>query len=254
MTSAKDRSLPWSASGVVDELRARRDEARQRRADVLELSPATGNEAIACMTLGESYAYEEAAQLIEACSDPRAFGPVLEQLRLLHRDARTLGAHLADGPKDDAGWAHELGRLVTLVGMASAEVDAALAARTTLPERLSIAACADVACEGWRNGPPLWDHPQAWPPCADCGDIFDGSSSRCTICWPCYRLPWENVPEEAFAARRKRRLQSGWKPGIEVERRRTAPDPRPFAACVQALYGEAVAITPPSHVLAGCTP
>lgn len=237
MTSAKDRPLPWSASGVLAELRARRDEARQRRADVLELSSATGNEAIACMTLGESYAYEEAAQLIETCSDPRAFGPVLEQLRLLHRDARTLGAHLADGPKDDAGWAHEL---------------AALAARTTLPEQVQTPS-PDAQCERYIRR-PLWDHPQAWPPCADCGDIFDGSSSRCTICWPCYRLPWENVPEEAFAARRKRRLQSGWKPGIEVERRRTAPDPRPFAACVQALYGEAVAITPPSHVLAGCTP
>lgn len=128
----------WTASQYVDELRRRRDEAR---ASAHAYRGAPGKLAFDVARLDErALVYEECAALADLTADPRARGPVLDALAVLHKAARALA---------------EVGDVECVAGMVAAEdvadasraVDAALAARSTLPETVTVAGLYGAECD-----------------------------------------------------------------------------------------------------------
>lgn len=114
----------WSASTYVTELRRRRDEALEVAQLAVRPEPVLARAAV----------YEECALLCELSSDRRAWRPVFDALHRLVR-----GARLLDAQVDAAHFQGEEFRArVEDVADAVRAVDAALAARTTLPEVLEV--------------------------------------------------------------------------------------------------------------------
>lgn len=125
-----DREV-WSASTYVNELRRRRDESRSAAAVELreeeqlrrsgDLVRARGRCDEHRRLAERAAVYEECAALCELTSDRRAWPPVFDAMARVISVARRAVSH-AEGAFLDA------------LGPAVAELDAALDARTTLPE------------------------------------------------------------------------------------------------------------------------
>jgi hypothetical protein len=129
MTSKPDDRHVWSASTYVDELRSRRDRE-------LERAEQTGDWEYAELLRLRARTYEECAALCELTSDRRAWPPVFDAMAAVIAAARQLCAACPEEEKLllEPQAVRVRSRLTRRLADVLAALDAALDARTTLPE------------------------------------------------------------------------------------------------------------------------